>query len=238
MQKAGYKARLNLALGALALAVFAGAARADAPADLALDQVTALLHQAGLDEAWSITQSHSPKLPWLRSLSVLSNKEVLGERLCRSEETDIDLVEKNAQISVGNIRRDVVVSFWLSPCIWAGPELYNHVNGSTDVATLQRLQKDLKTISLALDGAAASEIKITYRDAESQKLFAPDLRMTEIDFIDSNYNGHSRFGFYTRGKDIIGAPEILCVEVVPGKLTELKADICGVIDIVPVKESR
>ncbi len=223
-------------LGVPALVFAASVAHADAPADLPLNQVVALLRDAGISEAWSITQNHSPKAPWTRTLSVLSNRKDLGDHICRTEESDINLAEKGGKTSVANVDKHVLISFRPWACMWGAPESFHGIEGPADLMTLRRLQKDLATIHLALDGTIPADVKVTFRDAESRKLFAPDVQTTEIDFIESSHEGHSRFGFFTGGRDILEAPEILCIEVVPGKITELQADICAVVDIVKTKE--
>ena len=237
MQESRFASRLAFALGgALALAL-ASAARADAPADLPLDQVMRLLHDGGFDEAWSITQNHSAKPPWLRTLSVFSDREVLGERLCRSQEADVDLVEKAGFVSLDHpVSKHSVVAF--APCMWAGPKDFHSINGPSDLATLQRLGTDLDTVNRALGGPIPANVKISFKDVESRKLFAPDVSEADLLDIYSNENGHSRFCFITKGRDIIGAPETMGVEVIPGKVTELKVDICGVIDIQRSEESK
>jgi hypothetical protein len=62
------------------------------------------------------------------------------------------------------------------------------------------------------------------------------LERANIYSIEPDYRGHTRFCFLTRNVDELGAPEILAIEVVPGKPTEIKVYLCGVIDIVKAKQ--
>ena len=142
-------------------------ARAENCSDLSLDKVIALLHEAKINQAWSITQEHSFKRPWTGNLEVLSDREILSDRLCRSEVTDLDVVEKNGRVSVASKRSSSLVSFF--PCSLADPGSFHEIGGPSDSASLQRLENDLDLVMVQVmwvEGGRCQDLRGTtlYRE--------------------------------------------------------------------------
>ncbi|HVU22228.1 MAG TPA: hypothetical protein VHE09_15970 [Rhizomicrobium sp.] len=82
------------------LAVFAGTARADAPADLPLDQMTALLHEAGVNSAWSITQWHSAETAGSWGIEAYSAKHEPVPGLCATQYMQMGVEERAGKLVI------------------------------------------------------------------------------------------------------------------------------------------
>lgn len=151
-------------IAACALALLAGAARAD---DLALDQVTALLHAAGADRVWTFEQVHRKGAPDHVLIDALSDRVALGEYLCSSKFTELSVsVEKGAPAVE---ETDTRTLYAFDACERSGAEEFRSVRGAVDPA---RLQGDFGLILGAMQGALPAGDKVTFADNDLRGAFA------------------------------------------------------------------
>ena len=124
------------------------------------------------------------------------------------------------------------LEYAFGPCEWSLPDDYHEIQGSFDP---ERLERDYQTIVSAIRGRASKEVKVSFAQKAYRAAFAT-LRRSDIHDVDADHDGHLRICFLSDLVDSLGAPETLSVDVVPGKPTLVKVDLCGVIDLVPVKK--
>jgi hypothetical protein len=219
-----HEARLAAGLIAGGLVLWAGAADA-APATLELAQVDTFLRTAGVTAPWSVQQYHSARTPNTWAVSALTDRKPVGEKLCSTRLVELQLTERGGQIAVD--RSDDRVEYAFGPCEWSLPVDYHEIRGGFDP---ERLQRDYQTIVAAIRGRAPKDVKVTFAEKSYRAAFAT-LRRSDIQDVNADEDGHLRICFLSDLVDKAGAPETLSVDVLPGSPTEVKVDLCGVIDI-------
>lgn len=218
------KARLPACL--IAFALWTGAAGA-VPAELPLDQVHGFLRQGGVASAWSVQQYHNERVPSVWSITAYSGRESLGEHLCVTELTQLELMESGGKLSLAHSDKHTLYAF--EPCAWTSPEEFHQVRGKVDPV---QLEQDFATIVSVIKGAAPAGLKVTYSDEDYRDALAA-LRRNDIADIDTGHQGHLQICFISGLVDELGAIKKLSVEVIPGKPAEVKIDLCGTVDVAP-----
>lgn len=222
MQEAGFKAGVI----ALALLLGTGAARA-VPATLELAQVDTFLRSAGVTAPWSVRQYHFERSPKLWLVSALADRKPVGEKLCSSRLVELQLGEHDGRLTIDST--DDRVEYAFSPCEWSLPDEFHEIQGSVDPA---RLERDFATIASAIRGRPARDVKVSFSDARYRAAFAT-LRRSDIHDVNADENGHLRICFLSDLVDARGAMQTLSVDVVAGKSTEVRVDLCGALDVAP-----
>jgi hypothetical protein len=225
MQEAGRKARL---IAALAMAVLASAGSARAAADLPLQTVMSYLHKAGVDAPWSVEQ-HSVQADGAdRYIVAYSDREDAGKHSCRAKLVELDMHGQGGGVVVDDTSRDVVYAF--IPCKWTSSASFHRLSEPVDFA---RVEDALDSVMSAVDDPGKA--KVTFLDEDMRGAFAK-LRPDDFHRIRDRGNDPLTLCFFTQVRDFLSAPEILSAEVIPGNPPQIKVDICGYIDIVPVKQ--
>jgi hypothetical protein len=224
MQKAGRTTRLTVAL-AMAVVISAGSARA--AADLPLQTVMSYLHKAGVDAPWSVEQHSFKEDGADRYIVAYSDREDAGKHSCRAELVELDMHGQSGGI-VDSTSRNVVYAF--IPCKWTNSGSFHRLSEPVDIA---RVEDALDSVMSAVDDPGKA--KVMFLDEDMRGAFAK-LRPDDFHRIRDRGNGPLTLCFFTQVRDFLGAPEILSAEVIPGKPPQIKVDICGYIDIVPVKQ--
>lgn len=209
--------------------LWAGAASA-APATLELAQVDTFLRTAGVTAPWSVQQYHSARTPDAWMIGALTDRKSVGPRLCSTRLVELQLGEHGGAIAIDST--DDRVEYAFGPCEWTLPDDYHEIQGGFDAESLER---DYQTIAAAIRGRASKDVKVSFAQSRYRAAFAT-LRRSDIHDIDADHDGHLRICFLSDLVDVQGALETLSVDVIPGKPTEVKVDLCGTIDLAPVKK--
>lgn len=216
----------RLSFGLIAFLLSTGAAFA-APAELPLDQVDGFLRQGGIVSAWSIQQYHNERVAGVWSITAYSGRETLGEHLCTTQMTQLEVMEEGGKLSLAHNDKHTLYAF--EPCAWTSPEEFHQVRGKVDPA---QLEQDFATIVSVIKGTPPKDLKVTFSDEEYRDALVA-LRRNDIADIDTDHSGHLQICFISGLVDEVGAIKKLSVEVIPGGTTEVRVDLCGTVDVAP-----
>jgi hypothetical protein len=216
-------------LAALAVTPAQGAS----PPDLPLEKVTALLKAANVEAPWSVAQYRLPSDPD-RSVDIfaLSEKVDIGERLCRTQATTLQLKFGVQDYNVVDTEIEPLYAF--APCSsWLAPDNFHPVSGNFDPV---RLDADVTAILNLISGRdPTSSEKVEFKD-ESLRQLVGRLRDSDVLGITVSRDGATTVTFV--GSVLMMRTLGVTLSRSSTGETHLVVRITGDIDVIPTTQPR